>query len=329
MVKSPLVSVCMITFNHANYLRKAIEGILIQKTNFDIELVIGEDHSTDNTRSICLEYVDKYPGMIRLTNSEKNLGMVMNFIQTQSECRGKYLAICEGDDYWTESDKLQKQVEFMEANPDFGMVHTDADVLFQKTGVLIPRYNYKMKWVIPDNDIYDLLIRGIFIKTLTVLMRKKIVDEFYLNVSSEHWTIGDFPLFLYIARQSKVKYFNYTTGVYRILENSATHHRSFKDRAGFLRGLSDIELYFADHFGCSKDARDQILKNYNERKIEIGYYELNNKIAKEGYDFLRGRKKLDTKYLLLYLGSKNNLIQKLIDKMLTLKKLKRIALEQN
>ena len=113
------VSICMITYNHEPYIVEAIEGVLMQKTTFPIELVIGEDCSTDNTRKIVIEYAEKYPDKIRPILHEKNHGMMKNFIETTYAARGNYIALCEGDDYWIDSYKLQKQVDFLEANEEY------------------------------------------------------------------------------------------------------------------------------------------------------------------------------------------------------------------
>ncbi|MRS04686.1 glycosyltransferase, partial [bacterium] len=121
---APLVSVCMITYNHGPYIRQAIEGILKQKCSFPFEIIIGEDCSSDNTAEICREYASEYQ-IIKLLPSGTNLGMLPNFFRTIDACSGKYIAFCEGDDYWTDPGKLGKQADFLEMNPDFGMVCTD------------------------------------------------------------------------------------------------------------------------------------------------------------------------------------------------------------
>mgnify|MGYP001248218371 CR=1 FL=1 len=134
--QQPLVSVHMITYNHEKYIAQAIEGVLMQKTNFLFELVIGEDCSTDSTRVICKEYADRYPNIIKLLpDAGKNLGMMENAIRTTMACTGKYIALCEGDDYWTDPYKLQKQVDFLEAHNDYGLTNTDADFYYQKTNI--------------------------------------------------------------------------------------------------------------------------------------------------------------------------------------------------
>src|ERR1700739_2391661 len=113
----PLISVCMITYNHEKYIAQAIESVLAQKTNFPVELVIGDDYSTDSTRKICLDYKKKHPDILKLRFPDKNMGMMPNFIANLKECDSRYIALLEGDDYWTDPYKLQKQFDFLEANP--------------------------------------------------------------------------------------------------------------------------------------------------------------------------------------------------------------------
>src|SRR5271157_2282730 len=112
-----LVSVFMITYNHEKFVGQAIESIVTQKVNFDFELIIGEDCSTDNTLDICNKYAKQYPDIIKLFPSEKNYGMMGNTVRVLYACTGKYIAMCEGDDYWCDPYKLQKQIDFLEANP--------------------------------------------------------------------------------------------------------------------------------------------------------------------------------------------------------------------
>ena len=120
-MKHPFISVVMLAYNHEKYIIQAIEGVLMQQTTFPFELIIGEDCSTDNTRQICIEYREKYPDIIRLLLPENNLGVVQNSNNTIAATRGKYMAFCEGDDYWTDPLKLQKQVDFLESNPDYSI----------------------------------------------------------------------------------------------------------------------------------------------------------------------------------------------------------------
>ena len=136
MIK-PLVSVCCITYQHVHYIKGALDGFLMQKTDFPFEICLGEDESDDGTREICQEYAKKYPDKIRLFLRRREDVIYINgcatgrynIIETLKECKGKYIAHCDGDDYWTDPYKLQKQVDFMEKNNDFSLVFHRFDIL--------------------------------------------------------------------------------------------------------------------------------------------------------------------------------------------------------
>ena len=117
----PLLSIVTITYNHEPYIRKCIEGILMQQVNFTMEFIIAEDCSTDGTLAICKEYAEKYPNLIQLITSENNVGVIANERRAMKAAKGKYIAFCEGDDYWTDQLKLQKQVDFLEEYPDYSV----------------------------------------------------------------------------------------------------------------------------------------------------------------------------------------------------------------
>src|ERR1017187_8839583 len=121
---APLVSVAMITFNHRPYIERAVKCVLNQETDFNVELVIGEDCSTDGTRELVFDLQRRHPEIIRVVTSEHNVG-AQNILRTERACRGKYLAYCEGDDYWNDPSKLAKQVAFLESRPDYVMVHSN------------------------------------------------------------------------------------------------------------------------------------------------------------------------------------------------------------
>ena len=142
------LSVAMITYNHKRFIGQAIESVLAQKVNFDYELVIGEDCSTDGTRSVILDFQRRYPERIVCLLRERNIGAMRNLSGTIAACRGQYLAILEGDDYWSCTSKLQKQVDFLDAHPDWAIccsraeVRNEDDMHFSKlrvqTGAVFP-----------------------------------------------------------------------------------------------------------------------------------------------------------------------------------------------
>ena len=121
MAESAIVSICIITYNQERYIEHAIKGALAQKTNFSFEIVLSDDGSTDATPEICKKYVEQYPGLVRFIQQEQNLGTGKHWIAALQECHGKYVALCEGDDYFSCEAKIQKQFEFMERSPEYSL----------------------------------------------------------------------------------------------------------------------------------------------------------------------------------------------------------------
>lgn len=225
------VSVLMITYNHENFIREAIEGVLMQKTDFPIEIIIGEDCSTDNTRKIVLEYSEKYPDIIRPLLPENNLGMMKNFIETMQTATGKYIALCEGDDYWTDPYKLQKQVDFLEANEEYSVCYHDA--------IIVDKFNRLLSISkLPDECKRDFtsdeLIFGAWILTLTICFRNKIsICDEMLNAEN-----GDTFLTCILGLNGKGKYLgeiikpaayrNHVGGVWSSLDEKEKLQKRFK-----------------------------------------------------------------------------------------------------
>ena len=134
MNAEPLVSVCMTAYNHAPYIGRAIEGVLSQRTTFAVELVLSDDCSPDGTGAICRDYAACYPDRIRLLTGDVNVGMRANYRRTIEACRGRYVAMCDGDDWWCDPLKLQRQVEALEADPACGLSYTRSERRFETTG---------------------------------------------------------------------------------------------------------------------------------------------------------------------------------------------------
>lgn len=219
MINNPLVSVWMITYNHEKYIAQAIDSVLMQKANFEYEIVIGEDYSTDRTREIVSDYKAKYPDRIKLLLQEKNVGMMQNFISTLKSCTGKYIALCEGDDYWTDPYKLQKQVDFLESNPAFSFCfHNsyvyDEDIsreyLFNDDKGTFFKKNLNSDRVTESWE----LINEWICPTASMVFRNKYPLDYSLFEKTKY---GDIVLILSLARHGKVYYFNQVSSVYRKL----------------------------------------------------------------------------------------------------------------
>lgn len=208
-MKGIKVSACIITYNQQDFIRDCLEGAISQELDYDYEIVVGDDCSTDNTFQICQEYADKYPDKIRLLSREKNLGMVGNWMATIQACEGKYIALCEGDDYWTDKTKLQKQVDFLENNPEYTLTFHNVSVL-RPNGKLGSDFLTKL----PENHetIEDLAVVWNYIHTPSVIFRNVITEfpyEFQMT------PICDYFLYMMLAEKGKLKHFEDNMATYR------------------------------------------------------------------------------------------------------------------
>lgn len=167
----PKVSVCMIAYQHEAYIRQAIESVLAQDVDFDIELVIGDDYSKDNTIRICEELAAR-DARVRLLPQERNLGVMLNTIRTLQACNGEYIAICEGDDYWTDPLKLRKQIEFLDRHPDYAGAAHQSQVIIDDLPVRV------FKEGVPSTLGTADLLGGRLFHTASVIFRKAVVDLF-------------------------------------------------------------------------------------------------------------------------------------------------------
>lgn len=215
----------MITYNHEDFIADAIESVLMQEVDFDFELIIGEDESSDRTREIVKHFHRRYPDRIRLVlNDRSNVVYAHgrptgngNLVKTLEHARGKYIALLEGDDYWTSSRKLQRQVDFLDNNPSCAIVHHAATKLLED-GIEEPQRRPPQKTFATLED----LLRFNFIRTCSVMYRNGLFSEF------PDWfyklPMGDRPLYILIlnAQNGQIGYIDETMAVYRRHGDSAT-----------------------------------------------------------------------------------------------------------
>lgn len=200
------ISVCIITYNHEPYIEACLQGAVSQVLSCDYEIVIGEDLSTDGTLEICKKYAAAYPGIIKLISGPGNVGMIANGMRTFAACTGDYLAICEGDDYWTDPHKLQRQVDFLEANKAYSLVAENGLVIDTINGREYPFNNIEER----DLEIHHLLCKRQF-PTASVLLRTNMLDASLFNYKFA----ADTFLWCFLANKGKIRYFPVTSSVYR------------------------------------------------------------------------------------------------------------------
>ncbi len=246
----PMVSVCSTTYNLEKYIAEAIDSWLAQKTNFEFEIVICDDCSNDNTTKIVESYIEKYPDKIRLLKAERNQGMMPNFIWSLESATGKYIAVCDGDDYWIDDNKLQLQIDFLEANPDFSSCYTNSLVKNEITGefVIAKKHIWEIANTVDlfehddfQNDNIPLSPGHISAFVFRNDLISKYPDWFY-RIDG----VTDFPLYMMISKFGKAKFFNVNTSVYRnhIKSTSTIDFKFIKMSLGRINIYNCINKYF-------------------------------------------------------------------------------------
>lgn len=267
----PLVVIHCLTYNHETYLKDALEGFVMQKTDFPFVAIVHEDASTDKTADVLKEYAEKYPDIIFPIYEEENQysksdGSLTEIMTSAIKVTGaKYIAMCEGDDYWIAPNKLQKQCDFLESNPDFGLVHSNFKVYKQKYKVIIS--NGSKIYKIENGDVFKSLFRGCWIKTLTCFFR----TDLFLSkpILKKGIFGGDLALFFHISLNSKIFYINEESGIYRVLEESACRTNNRKKTESLRKSLEKLDFYYADKANLTSSEINEIKRKWLKWKLRF------------------------------------------------------------
>jgi len=266
-VPEPLVTVRTSTYQHGPYIRECIEGVLAQKTNFPFEFIIGEDFSTDGTREIVFEYAKKYPDIIRVLTADYNVGAKANGGRCIQASRGKYMAICEGDDYWHDPNKLQRQVEILEKDPGVSLVATDGDGLFMKKNrrihSIMRRTGQLQKLPTIKDMTVALMRRDINLFTCSVCirsqqflkMRRNNVFEF-----SGNFMMGDVQTWWEMSRLGKIEIIPESMVTYRVMKHSASHSPDRMKIFVFYVNSLELHEHYVKKYGYGEDVLNDVRK---------------------------------------------------------------------
>jgi glycosyltransferase involved in cell wall biosynthesis len=243
----PLASILCATYNQKEFIAQTIEGFLMQKVDFPIEIIINDDASTDGTAEIIRQYASKYPDIIKpIFQAQNQYSQKVDIWQTilYPAAQGKYIAECEGDDYWTDPNKLQKQVSFLEEHPEYGLTYGLARQYIQE------KKTYTINRGCDFISFENFLKQKNCIPTLTACYRKDILLKYYevIQPSKYGWKMGDLPVWLWFIHNSKVKYFPEIFGTYRILKNSAAHSSDIEKQMDFYKSCHDCANFFSKLF---------------------------------------------------------------------------------
>lgn len=259
----------------------------MQKTTFPFEIILGDDGSVDGTGDICQQYAKLHPDKIRLFIRDRNLsqfsynGFVIRFngIWNRMASRGKYIAWCDGDDFWTDPLKLQKQVDFLEKNPDYGLVHTNSDFYIN---------NHKITYKsirdineVSNGYVYDKLLKSNFILTLTVCYRKDLLDSpanFDLIINNNF--VADYPMWLEISRKAKFHYLPESTSVYRVLEHSISHSAILEKKLQYERSSYQTKIFYLEKYPTQNLNEDTLRQLHYRKMLSISFNCKNIETAK-------------------------------------------------
>ena len=247
--EEPLVSVFVFTYNQSKIVSKTIDSVLDQKLDSHYEIVIVEDCSPDNTFEVCYSYYEKYPQKIRLVKNDKNLGMIRSFYENiYKYARGKFIAEVAGDDWWHDCCKLQKQVDYLESHPGYGLVFSDTLVYSEPEGKLL-------SYTPTENPcrFEDLIIQN-SISALTTCYRRELFVKYVneVNPIKQNFPGEDYPMWIWMAFNTKIHKIQEPLTTYRLQAETLSHSSSKPKRLQFEVDRLNIKLFFYDHFKLNR-----------------------------------------------------------------------------
>ena len=262
-----MLSVVMTTYNHANYLREAVDSVLSQRVAFPIEIIIGEDCSTDTTLKIARDYEQRYPDMVRVVTSEHNVGVRANYRRTIAAARGRYIAMLDGDDYFSDDNKLQQQVELLERLSDVGMCYTRSERIDESGQATI----------YPEGECLtslDAMLRRNPAENCTVVARRELVEEYYREVRPEEhpeWLTDDLPMWLWFAAKSRYEAIDRPMAVHRVLTYSVSHNPNYRRKIAFCDSLSDISIWYDERYNSNRLHHELLRSKHNTALWVLSY----------------------------------------------------------
>lgn len=262
-----IISVIVITYNQEDTIGRTLDSILMQKCHLPIEIEISDDCSEDGTDSICRQYADKYPEMIRYRHNERNKGIVDNYFDTLLMCRGKYIADCAGDDFWIDDCKLEKEVCILEKDITISLVHTAWNKYNEKSKKTIStEQSYFNETVTDGKNMLEKIITDKFIVHLcTALYRKDIFLKAYNNDISlfrnHNFTCEDLQLCFIMAYYGNIAYIPDVTLNYSINDNSVTNIKNERKQFDFILGITELSYYLSNRYNIHSNKMNKYFRN--------------------------------------------------------------------
>lgn len=290
-----MVSVCMITYKHAPYVVQALESILNQQTDFPFEVIVSDDCSPDDTVAVIQNFIATHPKgeLVKFYPQQNNLGVLPNFIFALTHCSGEYIAICEGDDYWTNNTKLQQQVSFMEGHKDFSICFHRARIDYEE-GVepTYPDINKNTAEITTIND----LAGGNYLHSPTVLFRNVLQGDFPAWFASAY--PGDWPLHVMNACHGKIKFLDVEMSAYRV-HKGGVHSTKYKGytHQKLVPTLKNIYDHAGTHATLSSGIKPRF---FHALELKINMLDNTRNRFRRAFGFLKGGFHLRAKKVMLF-----------------------------
>lgn len=314
-----MVSVLILSYNQEDTIEQTLQSILQQKGDFPIELVLGDDGSTDGTlariKAICDLHEDARFTYVFIDNVT-NVGLVENYKRCIRLASYDFVAVCAGDDYWIDANKLEKQVDYLQKNPEYKLVYTNFNILYHTTGKVISP-NIKMV----AGDIFEELLIENRIPALTVMVDKSIlleaIDKGYLN---KGFAMEDYPVWLYIARKYKIGYIPDRTAMWRRHSGSISVPKSYEKQLRFDLSVNDVKWHFYAESNLQQPQLWQTIVTNYRRILDIACEQGFAELGKLAYAQLKAMKVITKKDRLKLFWLKNRLGYKIYLKLAQIKK---------
>lgn len=273
----PLVTVVCLTYNQEAYIAETIKGFVSQHTNFHFEIIIHDDASTDSTLSVVMQYQERYPELITVISQEKNIyskGVRVPAL-VFSHARGRFIAYCEGDDFWVDPHKLQKQADLLLDNPKIGVVFTNKNVYYQERGKLIEGFSMRSLSPVPTGDVRKVLLVSNPFSACTAMFRTEAVSGYEAIATKLRSKMDDYVMWLFIANKYDFGYLTEVTATYRVLKHSASHSPSLEIIKCFHKSTYKVASYFNREFMrlvSQKEIKESYRKRVFSYMLANGYY---------------------------------------------------------
>lgn len=284
-----LVSILMPTYNHEKFIAQAIESAFSQETDYSWELLINDDCSTDKTLEIARKYQENNPDKIKIFTHEKNQGLLKSYKCLLENSDGKYFAVLESDDIWSDSSKLQKQISFLESHDDYGLCCSDyytIDENGKKTGEVVKDFDKGL-----NGEWYDALMDFSSIGALTLVIRKSVYDK-YCDIDDyieKKFQTFDRATWLSVSKHSKCFFIHEKLASYRVMNSSISNSGKFQKALSFANSIMDIHEYIIQKEGLGKTSREE----FDEKKqlwfINLSINHRNYKEFKKHAKMLEGK----------------------------------------